>query len=94
MITLYIYLGISILTFIIFSLTSASLIHVAKSKIKDLPDKYEKDKAGLINSYLKLFIISFIPFVNIFFLFTLIFCGNEINKRTNKMVDEAIKNLK
>lgn len=91
---LYIYLGVSILTFIVFVLTNASLIHTAKGKIKDLPNKHEKDKAGLVISYLKLFIISFIPIVNVFFLFILLFCGDEINKRTSKIIDAAIEKSK
>ena len=91
---LYIYLGVSILTFIVFLLTNASLIHAVKGKIKDLPDEHRKDKAGLVNSYLKLFIISFIPLVNVFFLFILLFCGDEINKRTNKLVEAAIEKSK
>jgi hypothetical protein len=91
---LYIYLGISILTLVLFLLTNSSLIHTVKGKIKDLPDKHDKDKVGLIGSYVKLVVISFIPLVNVFFLFLLLFCGNEINKRTNKMVDEAIEKSK
>ncbi|HHX71284.1 MAG TPA: hypothetical protein GX708_24980 [Gallicola sp.] len=91
---LYIYLGISILTLIVFLLTSASLIHTAKGKIKDLPKKLDKDKAGLVNAYLKLVIISFIPLVNVFFLLVMLFGSNEINKRANKMIDDANEKLK
>jgi hypothetical protein len=88
---LYIYIGISLLTLVVFLLTNASLIHDVKQKLKDLPEKNNKDMAGLINAYLKLAIISFIPLVNVCMLFILLFCGNEINKRANKLVDEAIE---
>ena len=88
---LYIYLGISVLTLIIFILTNLSLIHGVKTKIKDIPDKQNKDVAGLINAYLKLAIISFIPLVNIFMLIIVLFYGDEINKRTNKLVEDAIE---
>jgi uncharacterized membrane protein len=91
---LYIYLGISLLTMILFLLTNVSSIHIAKSKIKNLSDKQNKDKAGLIIAYLKLIIISFIPLVNIFFLFLMLFFGNEISKKANVIIDEAIEKSK
>jgi hypothetical protein len=87
----YIYLGVSILTLTIMILTNLSLIHNVKEKTKDIPDKRKKDRAGLVNAFLKIAVISFIPLVNLFFLLLMIFYGEEINKNTNKMIDEAIK---
>lgn len=88
---LYIYLGVSILTLVLLLLTNASLIHTAKLKLKDLPDKHGEDKAGVIGVYIKLAVISFIPIVNVFFLFLLLFCGDEINKKANKIIDGAVE---
>lgn len=87
---LYIYLGISMLAFILLLLKNISLVHNAKLKLKDFEEVNDKDIAGSISSYLKLAVICFIPLINIVMLFIVLFCENELNKRADKLIDEAI----
>ena len=88
---LKIYLVVSVLTFIVFLLTNLSLKNTIEHKTKKILEKSNKDIAGTINAYLKLFIICFTPLVNLFFLFIVLFCGNEIKKRVDKITDDIIE---
>ena len=85
-----IYILISVLTLAMILITNASILHSSKSKLKDKIDINEKDRAGILIAYLKIAIISFIPFVNIFLLFILVFFNGEIDKRVDKLIDESV----
>jgi len=87
---LYIYLGISILTFIMCTLEDISAIHRAKSI---LIKRGKSDIAGVIQTFIKLTIMSFIPILNLILLITLVFAGDKIDNEIDKMINEANKNM-
>jgi len=90
-IILYIYLGISILTFIMWTLENISAIHRAKSI---LTKKGKSDIAGTIGSFIKLIIMSFIPVFNLILLIALMFAGDKIDNEVNKMINETNINMR
>ena len=86
---LKIYLGISVLTFVLYTLIDFSLQNKMKhkyaDKMKENKNK-EKDVFGVIFSWLRLVIMSFIPIYNILLLIVIIFKSDEIiNEGENKI---------
>lgn len=92
---LKIYLGISILTFILYTLQNFSLQNKMKrkyaNKIKEKLNK-KKDISGIIFSWLRLAILSLVPIYNILLLLILIFKSDEIMIEGEKQVKEALYN--
>lgn len=90
---LNIYLGISGVTLVLFFLHNLSGINRAKHKLKDeaVYSKKHNDFAGVLLSWIKVVIISFIPIYNILMLIVLLFCSNEVTKRTDEIIDKAFK---
>lgn len=77
---IYIYLGISLLTFILFKLTACDIAKRFKTKYPNL--KYPTiTSAGKIAGFIKTLVGSFIPIVNVGLLWVLIFQSSEFEKR-------------
>lgn len=92
---LKIYLGISILTLVLYTLTNFSLQNRMKRKYADkIKEKLnqKKDISGIIFSWLRLVVLSFIPIYNILLLFVLIFKSDEIMLQGEEKVKEALYN--
>ena len=89
-----IYLGISILTLICYILTNLSTIQRVKNKYKEKLEIVEtkSDLAGSILAWLKITIISFIPIYHILMLIVIIFMGDKITKRSDEIVENALRN--
>lgn len=92
---LKIYLVISIITLIIFILSTRSLENQASNKygdkFKQLDKINKKDVAGKVFAWLQILIISFLPVVNIAFLFVIIFKYDEIRKNIFKQVEQEMR---
>lgn len=90
---LNIYLGISGVTLVLFILHNLSGINRVKRKLKDenLYSEKHNDFAGVLLSWIKIVIISFIPIYNILMLIVLLFCSNEATRRTDDVIDKALK---
>lgn len=92
---LKIYLGISMLTLVLYTLTNFSLQNRMKRKYADkIKEKLnqKKDISGIIFSWLRLVVLSFIPIYNILLLFVLIFKSDEIMLQGEEKVKEALYN--
>lgn len=90
---LKIYLGISILTLVLYTLTNFSLQNRMKRKYTDkIKEKLNKGKdiSGIIFSWLRLIVMSFIPIYNILLLLILIFKSDEVMLQGEKQVKEAL----
>lgn len=89
---LKIYLGISVLTFVLYTLINFSLQNKIKRKYTDKMKENKnkkKDVFGVIFSWLRLVIMSFIPIYNILLLIVIIFKSDEImNEGENKIKTE------
>lgn len=90
---LNIYLGVSSVTLILFILHNLSDINRKKHKLKEenLYNEKHNDFAGVLLSWIKMIIISFIPIYNILMLLVLLFCSNEVIKRSDEIIDKAFK---
>lgn len=93
---LKIYLGISVLVFVLFVLQNLSGFKRAKNKYGDELSRYvgQKDVAGFILSWLKIVIISFIPIYHILILIVLVFCTSKTNEKLDELVKSAIEKEK
>ena len=92
---LKIYLGISVLTFVLYTLINFSLQNKMKRKYADKMKENKnkkKDISGVVFSWLRLVIMSFIPIYNILLLFVLIFKSDEILLQGEEKVKEALFN--
>lgn len=92
---LKIYLGISIITFILIVLNKFSIVNRMKNKYgKEIDAKSKetkkKDIAGIVLGWLKAVIISFIPIYNIILLIVMLFFGNKIEEKSDEMVKSAL----
>ena len=65
-----------------------------KNKYKEKLDTIETktDLAGSILAWLKIAIISFIPIYHILMLIVIIFMGDKITKRSDEIVENALRN--
>ena len=91
---LKVYLSISVLTLICYILTNLSAIQRVKNKYKEKLETVETkyDLAGSILVWLKITIISFIPIYHILMLIVIIFMGDKITKRSDEIVENALRN--
>lgn len=92
---LKIYLGISIITFILIVLNKFSIVNRMKNKYgKEIDAKSKetkkKDIAGIVLGWLKAVIMSFIPIYNIILLIVMLFFGNKIEEKSDEMVKSAL----
>lgn len=92
-----IYLCISVVTVILFTLYNLSSINQVKHKLKDKIDTTETnekqyDFAGVLLSWIKMFVVSFVPILNILMLIVLLFFADKIQKEiVNKRIDGIIE---
>lgn len=91
---LKIYLGISILTLICYVLANFSTMQRVRNKYKEQLDTIETktDLAGIILSWLKIVIISFIPIYHILMLIVIVFMGDKITARSDEIIENALRN--
>ena len=92
---LKIYLGISVLTLVLYTLLNFSLQNKMKRKYADKINEKKnkkKDISGVVFSWLRLVIMSFIPIYNILLLFVSIFKSDEIMLQGEEKVKEALYN--
>lgn len=92
---LKIYLGISVLTLVLYTLVNFSLQNKMKRKYADKINEKKnkkKDISGVVFSWLRLVIMSFIPIYNMLLLFVLIFKSDEIMFQGEEKVKEALYN--
>ena len=61
-----------------------------REKLETVETKY--DLAGSILAWLKITIISFIPIYHILMLIVIIFMGDKITKRSDEIVENALRN--
>lgn len=91
---LKIYLGISIITFILMVLNNFSIVNRMKNKygkeIDAKSNETKKDIAGIVLGWLKAVIMSFIPIYNIILLIVMLFFGNKIEEKSDEMVKSAL----
>lgn len=92
---LKIYLGISVLTFVLYTLINFSLQNKVKRKYADKMKENKnkkKDVSGVIFSWLRLVIMSFIPIYNILLLIVIIFKSDEIMNKGENNIKTALFN--
>ena len=87
MVLLYIYLAISILTFVLFEVSAVDMAHKFKLKYPNLqvPRYSWANKVGI---FLRTLIGSFIPLVNIVLLWVIIFNYDELERRSIEKIRE------
>lgn len=94
---LKIYLGFSIISFILMILAVSNATHTVRMRFKDkLNDKPKTDNVGLIFNYIKMLILCFIPIYNIVmfgFAFSLFMNNEKLIKVSNieNIIDESKK---
>jgi len=90
---LKIYLGFSIISFILMILAVSNATHTVRMRYKDkLNDKKKTDKLGLMFNYIKMLILCFIPIYNIVMFimaFSLFMNSEKLIKMSN--VEETIE---
>lgn len=88
-----IYLAISLTVVVLFALYNLSLANRAKQKygVKIKFNGGYKDNAGVLLSWIKMIVISFIPIYNIIMLIILVFFQNKITEKTDCMINEMIE---
>lgn len=79
MLFLKMYLGFSLLTFVMFELHLHSVSHALKIKY-DIKPKEQKDLCGLMFIHIKLFIACFIPLMNAVCMYMLMFNSEELEE--------------
>ena len=91
MLLFYSYIIFSLLTFILLAM---EVIIVSKQIINRYKDKIKSEKEGgnltLLFAFFKLFLISFIPFLNVLLFLSILFCGDQI---TNELIDHVTYEL-
>lgn len=92
---LELYLGISIITLIVFILTIKSLENQAINKYEDrfkqVDKMHKKDAAGQILSCLQMLIVSFVPILNIMLLLVIIFNYSDLRKKVFEKLEQEMK---
>lgn len=92
---LELYLGISIITLIVFILTIKSLENQAINKYEDrfkqVDKMHKKDAAGQILSCLQMLIVSFVPILNIMLLLVVIFNYSDLRKEVFEKLEQEMK---
>lgn len=92
MIFLYIYIGFSLLTFVLMLLQMTTLIHKLENKYKDkLPKNKNPNQIPFFFEVLKIFVMCFIPILNIIFFCSVLFLGNRIDTQVTKQVENEMK---
>ena len=82
-----IYIIVSIITFVLFASQIISIIDNLLSKYdKCITINEHINVAGIVMQAIKIFILSFLPFVNLLLCILLLFCGNKINSRIEEMI--------
>lgn len=89
---LWIYIGFSLLTFILVLLQVLILTNKLFKKYKDkIDNNHEKDYLSLIFETLKILIISFIPIINIAMFYVVVFYGNKLEGMMVGKIEEQLK---
>ena len=85
MIWLYVYLGISVLTFILFLFCSLESSREFKRRYPDIKGS-QLSLIERIGGYIRFILIAFIPVVNIFYFWVLLFKSETIKEKTVEAV--------
>lgn len=96
MIFLYIYIGFSLLTFVLMLLQMTTLIHRFENKYKDKLTKnknlnQDQNKMPFFFEILKMFVKCFIPILNVIFFCSVLFLGNRIETQVTRKVENEMK---
>lgn len=93
MIFLYIYIGFSILTFVMMYMQSYMLNKTLERKYPDIVSEFEKNnKRGILEkifSYTKSFVCCFVPIINISIFYVALFENKKVEERA---LNEMLKN--
>lgn len=81
MILLYIYLGISVLCLIMYTLATIDMTHKFRTRYPDLKPK-RTSLAGKLFVAIKMVVVSFIPLMNIGLLWVVLFNYDDLETRT------------
>lgn len=86
MLFLNIYIGFSILTFVLVLMQSYLIVKNLKRKYPDAINRYEKDNKGnileKICSYTKIFVSCFVPIINIALFYVALFDSSKAKEKT------------
>ena len=93
MIFLYIYIGFSLLTFVLMWLQTITLSRKIVEK-HGLTKTRKADHVAMFLEMLKIFIMSFVPILNLILFCSVVFLGNRIEKEVTKQVEEKIEEAK
>lgn len=92
MLFLKIYIGFSILTFLMVLMQSYMVYKRFERKYPDIIKEFSKNnKSGILEkifSYIKILIICFIPIVNVLLFFVTLFESEEVERRVLKRLSE------
>lgn len=95
MIVLKIYIGFSILTFFVILMQTYILTKQIERKHSDIMQELGKNnKSGVLEKlfeYIKIFIICFIPIINILLFFITLFNSEEVEKRVLQRIKKRIE---
>ena len=92
MLFLYIYIGFSLLTFVLMWLQVVTIgnkfLDIHKYK---LDKNRKKDHLGSIFAMLKILVVCFIPVINICLFYSIVFCGDKLENDAIKKVEDKLE---
>lgn len=93
MIFLYIYIGFSLLTFVLMWTQTITLARKIVEK-HALTKTRNTDHVAMFLEMFKIFIMSFVPILNLIFFCSIVFLGNRLEKEVTKQVEEKMEEAK
>lgn len=95
MLFLKIYIGFSVLTFFVILMQTYILTKQIKRKHSDIMQELSKNnKSGVLEKlfeYIKIFIICFVPIINILLFFVTLFNSEEVEKRALQRIKKGLR---
>ena len=95
MIFLYIYIGFSVLTFIMTIIQSDLVFKQLERRYPDLVSKFNKNnKQSVLEkifSYIKIFVSCFVPIINMGIFYVILFENNKVEEKVLNKMKEDIK---
>ena len=95
MLFLKIYIGFSVLTFFVILMQTYILTKQIERKHSDIMQELSKNnKSGVLEKlfeYIKIFIICFVPIINILLFFVTLFNSEEVEKRALQRIKKRIE---
>lgn len=87
--------GYIIFSLLTFAMLTMEIIVISKKIINQYKEQIDKDgdTFTIFYAFFKLFLMSFIPFVNVLLFVAILFCGNQIEKELIDSVKDTL-NLK